>query len=199
MSVVGELLFHRRDQVDLDAVLRHQAQEGVRQIVDGLPDAAFTKHTDDELTAQVVIKVRVAPLALDLDSAKPAVQETTVDVNSVFGERLRMRGLRATKAIPFTGDADLWHLRTNPYDFNPPYGEVRGKTIVVGMEVPEQQGDQAATHINDAIAKIQEWLKRQAAQITAFNDSLPAHVLPQVQQRRARLDKAADLLKKLQG
>jgi hypothetical protein len=198
MAVVGELLFFRRDQVDLDAVLRHQGDAAV-QLVDQLPESAFIKHTDDELVAQVAAKARIAPLALALDAAKADVEETTVDVDSVFGERLRVKGLRATKTIPFTGDADLWHLRTNPYDFNPPHGEVQGKNIVVGVEVPEQQSDQAVIHIDDTIRKINEWLQRQDIQLKAFNGSLPTRILPLVQQRRARLGKAADLLKKLQG
>jgi hypothetical protein len=199
MAVLGELLFFRRDQVDLDTVLRHQSDAGVREAVDQLPDSAFAQHTDEEITEQVAITVRIAPLALAFESAKADVEEATVEANNIFGERARLKGLRATKAIPFTGDANLWHLRTNPFDHNPPRGEVRGKTVVVGMEVPEQQGDQAVAYIEEALTKIKEWLKRQEAQLAAFNDGLPARVLPYVAQRRARLDKATDLRRKLQG
>ena len=74
MSVLGELLFHRQDQVDLDDVLRHQGQEVVRQIVDGLPDSKFANHSDDELTAQVVTQVRVTPLSSSLRPSSVPMQ-----------------------------------------------------------------------------------------------------------------------------
>jgi hypothetical protein len=38
MSYLGDLLFFRRDRVDLDAVLRHRAEVKVRELVDALPE-----------------------------------------------------------------------------------------------------------------------------------------------------------------
>jgi hypothetical protein len=197
MAVLGELLFCR-DGTDLDALLRHQADEVLRQVVDGLPNLLFASKSDDEIAAQVMTAVRIAPLVLDFTAAKADVRETTVEVTD-YGRCLRVTGLRATKTIPFTGNPDLWHLRTNSYDYNPPRGEVRRSTIVVGMEVVEQQADKAVAHIGEAITRIKQYLQRQEAQLTAFDASLPAQVMPQVQQRRQRLDKAADLRRKLQG
>jgi hypothetical protein len=199
MAVVGDILFYRQDQIDLDTVLRNQGNAGVRKLVEKLPDSAFAKHSDDELVAQVFAKAHIAPLTLALEAAKTKVQEVTVDTRNIFGDFAQVKGLSATKEIPFTGEEDLWHLRPSSFDLNPPRGEVGGKTIVVGIEVTEDQSDQAVAYVADTIKKIQENIERQNVQIKPFNDSLPSLIHPVVQQRRARLGKAADLLKKLQG
>jgi hypothetical protein len=198
MAVLGELLFFRRDQMDLDTVLRNQGDRGLQQAVDDLPNTAFSKH-NDELVALILTKSQISPLVVRLEDAKSGVEEVQVDITDIFGERARVKGLRATKAIPFSGDADLWHLRPNQYDFNPPRAEVRGKTIVIGMEVREQEADQAVAHIDSTITKIHQYIQRQEDQLSVFNTNLPAQILPRLEQRRGRLGTAADLLKKLQG
>lgn len=199
MAVLGEALFYRQDQVDLDAVLRNRGETGIRELVDALPQAAFTKHTDEELAADLMSKVYITPLTINLEEAKADVKEIVLETTNAFGERVRVKGLRATKAIPFKGDSGFWRLRTNPYDYNHPRGTVQGSYLVVGMEVSEQQQDQAVKHIDDSIRTIKEWLQRQEAQVSAFNSTLLGRVLPFLRTRRTSLSRAADLLKKLQS
>ena len=199
MAVLGELLFHRRDGVGLDDVLRHQGEQGVRDAVDGLPDTVFSSESDDALTGRLVKQLSIEPLKLLLDQAKAEVKEITLEIQDVFHERARVKGLRATKAIPFTGDPNLWAFRPNPYDFNPPYGQVSGQKVILGMDVREHDAEQAASHIKHAIATIEKYIKTQEVEINTFNSGLAAKVLPQIQLRRARLGKATDLLKKLQA
>jgi hypothetical protein len=139
---------------------------------------------------------------VDFAAAKARVQEIQVEVHDRFGfERgpIRVAGLRATKEIPFRGDRDLWHLRTNPFNLNPPRGEVRGQQLVIGIEVPAQQADEAKRYIDEAIAALPEYLDRQKAQIEAHNNRIAANAIPPIQQRRVTLGRASDLLKKLQG
>ena len=202
MAVIGDLLFYRRDGVDLDAVIRHHNSRGLQDAVDALPGQTFKHLSDDQIADQMAEKLRIEPLELDVENAVPNVQETQVEVGDDYGfgrGRIRVSGLRATKAIPFKGDPDLWSLRTNPYDLNPPRGQVRGQSVAVGMEVAAQQGDTAAQYIDAAIKSIAEYLKRQEAQLKPFNEGLKANALPMIQQRRARLGNASDLLKKLGG
>ena len=199
MTVLGELLFWRRDNVDLDAMLRHQGDAGVRLVVEAVAEQVVTTESDDTLVERVLAKTRIAPLEVEFDDGKANVAETMVDITTMFGERVRVKGLRATKAFPFTGQIDLWHLRTNPYDMNPPRGTVDHSLLTVGMEVQDHDGDQVAAHIEDSVRRIKEYLQRQEAQITAFNARLPSLILPMIQRRRQTLSKASDLLKKLQG
>jgi hypothetical protein len=199
MAVLGGLLFFRRDGVDLDHMLRHQGDAVIRGLIERLPDADFDSRSDEELVVQITASTRVQPLEVAFDKATADVKEVTLDINDMFGDRARVKGLRATKKIPFTGDRNLWELRTNPYDTNPPRGEVMGQAVVIGMEVPEHEAGQAASYIDDTIARMKEYLERQRTQIAAFNASLPARVPAHIHRRRSSRGKAAELLKKLQG
>lgn len=201
MAVLGELLFYRRDQVDLDDVLRHQV-DLLRGRVDELPDKLFAEKTDEEIATHVAAKYTIQPLRLDLAAAKASVEEVQVEVHDRWGyERgpVRVPGLRATKSIPFTGEEDLWRLRTNPWNMNPPRGDVRGRKLIIGIEVATQQADEAAKYIDDTIAQLPEYLERQAAQLTPYNSGLAGNAMQWIKMRRARLGTANDLLKKLGG
>jgi hypothetical protein len=199
MAALGELLFYRRDQAGLDDVLRHQV-ELLQGRVDALPDNFFSEKSDAEIAAHVAGEAALKPLVVDFAAATPSVQETTVEVRDMF-ERgtVRVAGLKATKAIPFTGDPELWRLRTNPFNMNPPRGEIRSGKLIIGIEVPAQEADQAARYIDDAIAQIPEYLQRQEAQIAQHNESLATQAMRWITIRRQRLGSAADLLKKLGG
>jgi len=201
MAVLGDLLFYRRDQVDLDDVLRHQV-DLLRGRVDELPDKLFAEKTDEEVAGHIAAKYAIEPLKLDLSAAKAHVEEVQVAVHDRWGyERgsVRVAGLRATKSIPFTGAEDLWRLRTNPWNMNPPRGEVRGRNLIIGIEVAAQQADEAAKYIEDTIAQLPEYLQRQAAQIAPYNSGLAGNAMQWIKMRRARLGTASDLLKKLGG
>lgn len=200
MAVLGELLFQRRDQVDLDTALRLQAQN-LRGKVDALPDRAFQERTDQEIAQELAASEAIEPLTLDLTKAKADVSETPVEVHDPFGFNrgpARVAGLRATKSIPFRGDPELWKLRTNPSNFNPPRGEVQGRHLFIGIEVPAQQSDEAKRYIDQTIGALTEWLDQSRAQVEAHNARIAATAMPFIQQRRARLGRASDLLKKLQ-
>ncbi len=201
MAVLGELLFYRRDQVDLDDVLRRQV-ELLRSRVDALPDKLFADKTDEEIAAQIAAETTIQSLNVDLAAAKASVQEVQVEVHDRWGyERgsVRVPGLKATKAIPFTGERNLWHLRTNPYNLNPPRGEVCGDKLIIGIEVAAHQADEDAKYIDDTIAQIPEYLQRQEAQLATHNAGLAGHAMHWIRTRRGRLGTANDLLKKLGG
>ncbi len=200
MAVLGDLLFYRRDQVDLDTALRAQAEQ-LRGKVDALPDRIFRERTDQEITQELAVSEAIEPLTLDFTQAKAAVSEVEVEVEDQFGFRrgpVRIAGLRVTKTIPFTGDPELWGLRTNPYNHNPPRGEVRDGSLIIGIEVSAQQPDEAKRYIDGTIGALPEWLGRSRAQVEAHNARIASMVMLFVQQRRARLAQASDLLKKLQ-
>ena len=45
MAVVGDILFYRRNGVDLDAVIRAKTN-GLRNVIDALPERVFSQQTD---------------------------------------------------------------------------------------------------------------------------------------------------------
>jgi hypothetical protein len=201
MGALGDLLFYRRDQVGLDDVLRREI-ELLRGKVDAIPEKLFSEKSDQEIAEYLAQEHAVEPLSVDFTAAKPTVQETQVEVHDQFGFNrgpIRVPGLVATKSIPFKGDPALWRLRTNPFNMNPPHGEVRGNMLIIGIAVPAQQADEAARYIERTIAQIPEYLQRQEAQIAQHNASLAAASMQWIRARRQRLGSASDLLKKLGG
>jgi hypothetical protein len=199
MTVIGELLFYRRDQVDLDAVLRHQVEQ-LRGKVDALPADLFSKKSDEEIAKQIAEQEALHPLTIDFNAGKASVRECVIEVHDQFGfERgpVRVQGLAATKSFPFNGDPELWHLRTNPWGMNPPRGDVQGNDLVIGIEVRANEADQAARYIDETVARIPEYLQRQEAQIAKHNASLAMNAMRWISLRRQRLGTASDLLKKL--
>lgn len=199
MGVLGEILFYRRDQVDLDDMLRYQVDQ-LRAKVDGLPEKLFSEKSDEELAQIIAQQEAVEPLAVDFAAGRPSVREKQVEVHDQFGfERgpVRISGLEVTKSFPFKGDPEIWRLRTNPWGTNPPRGEVRGDMLVIGISVPAQQTEEAARYIEETITQIAEYLQRQEAQISQHNASLASRSTQWIMTRRQRLTAASDLLKKL--
>lgn len=204
MAVIGDLLFYSGRRADLSDVLRHHTEQlGTK--VNAMPDADFRHLTDDEIASRITTQESLTPLEIDLLAAKVSVSEAQVEVTDRFsydirpGQTLKVPGVLASKSIPFTGDAALWHLTPSTYSMNPPRGEVRGNTVVIGISVPSQRADEAASYIEQTIAQLHSPIETQRAQIAAFNDALDRNIRPHIAARRARLSTADDLLKKLEG
>lgn len=200
MAIIGELLFYRSRGHTLDDMLRYAATDGLRDMIERLPASVFSR-SDEEIASELATKAKVSPLQVDFEKAKPEVRETTVDVsrNFEYGFGGRIPGLEVTKSIPFKGDGQLWTLQPNPYDLNPPRGEVRGGQIRIGSTVPTAQADSAASYLDETISRIKQYLQRQEAQIARHNGELEQAALPYIRGRRSRVGVAADLLKKLGG
>ena len=203
MAVLGNLLFFERGGGDLDDFLRGKV-DYIRRAVDHLPEEKFANETDEQLVAAVIVSASVKPLEVEFDKAVAKVEETTVEMPGRFdygngdGRPVRVTGLRATKSIPFNGDPVLWCQKPVPRSINSPCGEVRGQTLVVGMAVPTDRTDEAKAYIDGVMAELPKYLDRQKIQIEQHNEKLPALALPLIEQRRARLGEASDLLKNLQ-
>jgi hypothetical protein len=191
-------LFIRQDRVTLGMWIQYRADAGVRSLVEALPEAAFAKMSDEQIIEQIADEASLAPLEVDFDHAKANVQETTVEINNIFGRRAGVKGLRATKTIPFKGSPDLWHLLPSRHGTSHPEGYVSGRTVVVGVDVPANEADTAPTRIAGQIEGIKRNLAQQAADLAEFNNGLAARIAPLVQRRRARLEAAAKLQKSLQ-
>ena len=199
MAVIGELLFYRRDQRDLDSVLRWKI-ESLQQVVDGLPELIFKDKSDEEIATLIQTQESIVPLQLDFDAATPSVRETQVEVSDYFSKgAVRVAGLEGKKAVPFTGDAGLWDLRPNPYDMNPPRGEVRPEQLIVGIAVRESESEQVAAYLSEVLARVETYIERQTSQIERHNESISRHAAQWIIARRQRISKASELLKSLGG
>jgi len=200
MAQIGDILFYKGD---LDAGLRHQITL-LPAAVDKISKQVFSAQSDEEIAELILKDFRVEPLILHTDEAESKVEEDFAEIRDNFRYHLpngsmKVPGLKASKWIPFSGDPQLWRLKPNRYTLSPPYGEVQGNTLIIGMTVPEAQADEAKQHIDRTLAQIPGYLDAQRSQVEEYNSKLPTEVGRLIQQRRDRLGTAADLLKKLQS
>lgn len=200
MTLIGEALFcSLRTRADLSDVLRHNLEKEVPNKVERIAASEFSSKSDDELIAAIVEECRAEPLELRLPEAVGDVKERTLTVRSVFGENVTVPGLSVSKVVPFDGEAAFFDLKPNTWDMNPPYGQVRGRTLVVGMEVRESDSESAVQHIEETLTKVQTNIDRQKSQIAEYNNQLPGAVAGAIERRRATLGKASDLAARLRG
>ncbi len=200
MSIIGDILFHGND---LSRALRYQLEQ-LPSAVNGLAEQTLISKTDAEIIEIISRDYHVEPLCVDYENAEAKVEEGMAELRDTFRYHLpngpmKVQGIKASKAIPFSGDPELWKLRPNSYTMNPPRGEVRGNTLIVGITVPENQTDDAKRHIDSTIEQLPTYIDAQKRQIEEFNKQLADEIPKLVQQRRNRLGAAADLLSKLKS
>lgn len=193
MSVIGDTLFLRRDGGNIHDVIR-TSSERLRQHVDQFDERQFDRGSDEEVVAALAKQLRIEPLLVDFDNSTKAASEIQVEVEDHFGGRTRVPGLLVTKSFPFTGDRELWNIGTGTWGSVMPRGEISSGRLMVGMEVRANDGDTAVNHINSTIEQIRGYLAQQREPIDAFNQALPVHLLPLVQERRKRRGAADDLM-----
>lgn len=200
MAVIGDPLFWSgQTRPALSDVLRHNLENEVSAKVERLSASQLEGNTDEALVTALVEECKAEPLALRLDEAEVDVKETSIDVQGHFGERARVPGLRATKIVPFNGEAHFFQMTPNTWGMNPPRGEVRGNKLIVGMEVRESESDLAIRHIDETLAAVQSQIDNQRGQIDEHNAQLPSAIASAIQRRRGSLGKASDLAARLRG
>lgn len=197
MSVLGDLLFYQRNGTTLDDYLRHRATVELEAVVNRLPEATLSGKTAEEIVAMVVDDLAIAPLTIFVDQAENEVVEVPVEVVDIFSRQpVRVNGLRATKSIPFEGQPQLWAMQTNPYDMDPPRGNIRGMNLEIAIEVRAGDDATVSEHMRSTIARVGDYITRHTAQISAFNSALPPKVASAVSDRRSRMDAAKALKNK---
>ena len=195
MSVIGDPLFMRRDHGSVSDIIRH-IESQLSRSVDEYDERKFDSQTDDQVAQALTRDLMVQPITLDTDNAKKSVDEVRITVRDVFGDTVVVPGMRVTKTFPFTGDPDLWGWGTGQWGSMMPRGEVNNRSITIGMEVRQSEGETAANHINSTVGQINEYLARQKEQLDPFNAALPGRLMPLIKARRDRRKGAESLLDK---
>ncbi len=198
MQPVGSHLFVRPDRASLHMWLEAYARQEIAKAVDALPDGAFGTRTNEELAIQIAGDLAVAPLVVAWDHAEREVTEHTIREQDSFGRGMMQRkGLRGVKKYSYTGPSVLWQLLPSTYSSNLPQAQISGQFLIIGVEMNEQEANQAPAFLDAQVGSIKVYLERQGSDLAAFNSSLPNRIHPYIQERRARLNKAAELLKRL--
>lgn len=190
---------------DLDAGMRNELSQ-VQKYVNDISEQTFVSSTDAELRDEVRRSL-ATPLAIDEDAKTMLSENIQIDVTGdpmrmgfADGRRILILGLRIRVSIPFTGDADLWQCRTNPYSSTFPRGEIQrgqdgdGGTLVLTVQQP---ADLPAEGIKSALeaklAEIRQCVYRQQDQFKQHQPLVGPAIDGAISNRRALLGKRNDL------
>ena len=123
----NNLLF---SEFDLDTTMRNQLK-GVSERVDSISRDQFLSTSDEILHGHLFSSMSPEPLVIYEDRKEMEEEEVKIDVTNdrmrnPFGDRgpILIPGIKVTVSIPWTGEKQLWDMKTNPYNLNPPCGKI---------------------------------------------------------------------------
>lgn len=195
----NNLLF---SEFDLDATMRNQLKD-VSGKVGTIPRDQFLSTSEETLHEHLFSSMSPEPLILYEDRMEMEEEEVNIDVTNdpmrnPFGDRgpILIPGIKVTVSIPWTGEAQLWNMKTNPYNLNPPSGRIRMKDnkgigyldISAGQSSDEPQIN-LKTEIDNAIENVKKCVERQKVQIEQHNKELSREIGEAIQRRRENLKK----------
>ena len=184
-------------RIHLDKILRE---------IDGLETDYVLKASPTELEQHFMDKASVEPLVLHIDEQYRERQSgTKIDVTHDFrraarrGQRLEVQGTRIEIAIPFEGDAQLWHFRPSQYTLSGyPEIDVREGSILLVFAFPDDTAEAAPLkdEIDRQVRRLTEALTVLRNDVTLFNASFPAAVREALTRKR---QKALAVSKAIEG
>ena len=196
-----EMTNHLFTEPELDAQL-HRRRLQIPATVDGIPEARFLIANDQEVVEHVIQQLFVEPIVLQLDARTMTPTETQVDVSDVpspFPLRGSFRpGTRVDIDIPYTGEDWIFRYRTSPFSYTFPHAEVTRGSLRISISLPhDAESEQFKEEYDRELCLLSTCVDRSHVQVTAYNEDLGSLVPQAVADRRARLDKHADIAKLL--
>ena len=169
------------------SVQRGQVENAAKE-VEQFSEERILNTDPDELTQYLVDKFHVEVPTLDLASVTATEHEREVEVYNYWDQATaRVPGMAFDFEIPFSGEADVFQVRPNSYDTNPPYGEVRGQILKFSVSGRELTGDQVTSEfegMRDAVQKYLGWHKSFWA---GHDEQIRQAVRDRINARRERL------------
>ena len=141
---------------------------------------------DVEIAQRLLPAALVEPLVVDFENPQKDVREARVQVRDFFDGMVMIDGVRAARSFAFSGDPDLFRLRTNPWSTALPYGEVRGSRVTIGME-GRNDPDMLKQEIERQERILREYVGYSKAQVDKHNADLERLLIEAVARRRQTL------------
>lgn len=151
---------------------------------------------DHVLADRLVSAYSVTPLSIDVEPPKIRVEPKPYVVS---GRRTRYEvdGLEVIKSFAFSGDGALWFLRPNHFDDNPPHGSANALGLKIGFLIPESEHERIEAALEKIEIAVKSYIQRQAVQVAAYMTSLPSIAAEAIHKRRAQLELAANVGRRL--
>ncbi|MFJ4623026.1 hypothetical protein [Streptomyces sp. NPDC088812] len=172
---------------DLDDSLRHQLGK-IANAVMGWNEDRLLATPDRDVIEELLEEFRIEAPAIDRDGITLERSEDRLIAEHQFGEHVRVTQRVVTISVPFTGLRDVFSLRPNQFNFNPPRGEVLNNELRIHWTGPTGQTPQQVRQGLDLqITDIERWLGWAAVQIRAYNGQAEQQATKEVQARKASL------------
>lgn len=189
-----DYLFHRKgDWISLDQSLTAT----LGQEVNGYDGDRFLNTDPDKLRDYFTSKFTLDLPVIDDNEVSVDQRETEIDVSrgsGAFGYGLGRHGptyVTGTEYefhIPFTGNADLFHIRPTTYSASgTPMASVRNGYLVCFVRGIDLAPERVKADLDGTLAAIKQHLGWLGQSVATWNGTLPAKVQVLVDQRRAKL------------
>jgi len=197
-----DLLFH--GQGELRNYFEHIKITAKKEI-QGFDTDYILNTSEEDLARYLVDKYSLDAPILDPEK-KYVCNQAEVDID-VSQDRMRavfdrsqpcyVKGISLTIAVPFSGDESLFQFRPNPFNYNPPRGEVVNQEVHLIYRQIEHNPEELNKEIERRISDIQQYLGWVRKNIESFNKEIEPFVREAIRQRKQKIMKDLDLVSKL--
>ncbi|MGB9235308.1 MAG: toll/interleukin-1 receptor domain-containing protein [Terriglobales bacterium] len=191
------LLFSR---VSIFDVLNHQ-QERMKIDVNQLDSAAIDRSSEEQLVHDLTSKFKLEIPVLEDNKAYISHREIDVDVSQ---DPMRMiwdrnqpfyiKGTEIAVKIPFKGAPDLFQVRPQTFNLNPPRGEIRANEVYLVQVRTDNNAAAVKAEYERSVQSIKQHLSWLEGSITDFNSKIGQQVQALFTQRRQALKSRAEMV-----
>jgi len=178
---------------DSSSINQNQLQKMRHEIESIDPDKLLNTSLDD-VAEYLSEKYKITVPELDIDNLTVDQQETQVDVSHdrrrFISDRSRpvyVAGTEVKIEIPFSGEAEVFKVRPNPFTFNPPQALVHSSKLIFSIVGTSLNTEGVRTEINDKVSQIQKALKTLKDNFKWLNSELHNEAYSALRARRDKI------------
>jgi hypothetical protein len=197
MPAMMPLLFSR---VNIFDVLIHQ-QEKFKQEVNQIDSVVLDHTTEEQLVHDLTARFKLEIPVLEEDKAYISHREVDVDVSRdpmrIIFDRNRpfyIKGTEITVKVPFKGAPDIFQVRPQTFNLNPPRGEIRANEVRLIQIRTDNNPAAVKAEYEQSLQNIRQHLSWLETSINDFNSKIGQQVQALVTQRRQALKSAGDMV-----
>jgi hypothetical protein len=185
---------------DLSATLQAQTAS-LQAEIDGFSSDYVLKVSFNDLAKHLFDKYQIEPVTLVKDDIHIGDNgDTTVDMSHDFRYGGRANHVPATFAefvIPFTGDQNIFRLRTSTFNFNPPSAQITPNALRMRYTSVEHNPAAMRSSFDNDLKNIEQFLQWGAADIERFNSQLNEIIRQRFNHRKEKFLKDRGLVEGL--
>jgi len=172
---------------DGSAARQHQIASAEAEVAN-LPEERILNTDVDALVEYFVQKYSVEVPELDLGSVSASEHERQIEVYDRVDDRtIRVPVVAFDFEIPFTCEAQIFHMRPNSWDTGPPYAEIRTGLVcftIADRQLTQEKIKADFERTRDSIQRYLNWHREMWA---GLDEDIAKRVRLRIEERRNRL------------